>query len=109
MRKGTLASLIRTVSCAHGHSCLRCTSTVAGGALAERPRDYAFDFTASNIRFGSGVVREVGADAARLGMTNVVVVTDANMKRLRPLQTVCDALHAHKVPALFALLPFASL
>ena len=78
----------------HGHVGHRCQST-NDPLLA---RDYAIDVAVSNIRFGAGVTREVGLDAAALGAKSVLVMTDRNIARLGPLRTTLDALAAAKVP-----------
>ncbi len=54
--------------------------------------EYAFEMATSNIRYGSGVTREIGMDLADLGVGRVMVVTDANLARLPPVATVLDSL-----------------
>lgn len=49
--------------------------------------DFAFEMAASAVRFGAGVTREVGADLAEMGLTNVLVITDPILRgwrRCRP-------------------------
>ena len=43
-------------------------------------REYAFEMASSNLRYGSGVTREVGLDVLNLGIKNLVVVTDKNVR-----------------------------
>jgi hydroxyacid-oxoacid transhydrogenase len=60
-------------------------------------RDTAFETVASSVRFGSGVTREVGMDLADLGARRVLVVTDATLARLPPVQAVLESLDASGV------------
>lgn len=59
--------------------------------------DYAFEMAASAVRFGAGVTREVGADLADLGARHVLVVTDAIVARLPPVETALASLDASRV------------
>jgi hydroxyacid-oxoacid transhydrogenase len=59
--------------------------------------DTAFEMAVSSIRFGKGVTKEVGMDLAELGAKNVLVVTDATLRSLPPVQTVIDSLDAAKI------------
>eukprot|EP01132_Coremiostelium_polycephalum_P006060 gene6060-7549_t len=56
--------------------------------------DYAFDMLSSNIRFGKGVTREVGADLNNYGVKEVVIFTDHNLVALAdsPVLKVCESL-----------------
>ena len=54
---------------------------------------------ASSVRFGAGVTREVGMDLVDLGVRRALVVTDPNLARLAPVQTVLAALDAAGVEA----------
>jgi hydroxyacid-oxoacid transhydrogenase len=54
--------------------------------------EYAFEMAASSIRFGPGVTREVGMDLAELKAKRVMVLTDPNLARLRPVATVLESL-----------------
>lgn len=58
------------------------------------PHDTAFEMAVSNVRFGTGVTREVGMDLADLGARRVLVLTDPIVARLPPAQTVADSLTA---------------
>src|ERR1700678_3469564 len=49
---------------------------------------------ASNIRFGSGVTREIGADLADLGARSALVITDPALARMTPVQTVLESLQS---------------
>ena len=54
---------------------------------------------ASSVRFGAGVTREVGMDLVDLGVRRALVVTDVNLTRLTPVQTVLNSLDAAGVEA----------
>ena len=62
-------------------------------------REIAFEMAASSVRFGAGATREVGMDLIDLGVRRALVVTDANLTRLAPVQTVLAALDAAGVEA----------
>ena len=53
-------------------------SSAHPGAAADR--EYAFEMACSNIRYGEGVTREVGMDLENLGVRNVCVLTDKNVR-----------------------------
>ena len=53
----------------------------------------------SSLRFGAGVTREVGLDLVDLGVRTALVVTDPDLTRLLPVQTVLDALDAAGIKA----------
>jgi hydroxyacid-oxoacid transhydrogenase len=59
--------------------------------------EYAFEMSASNIRFGPGVTREVGMDLADLKARRVLVVTDPCLARLPPVETVLESLRREKI------------
>lgn len=54
--------------------------------------DYAFEMATSNIRFGPGTTREVGADLAEMGVQRALVFTDPNLRELPPVQAVLASL-----------------
>jgi hydroxyacid-oxoacid transhydrogenase len=56
--------------------------------------EIAFEMAASSVRFGPGVTREVGMDLVDLRVRRALVVTDATVARLAPVQTVLGALDA---------------
>ena len=60
--------------------------------------EYAFEMSASNIRFGPGVTREVGMDLAELKAQRVMVVTDPTLAKLAPVATVLESLKSEKIP-----------
>lgn len=60
-------------------------------------RDFAFEMSASNIRFGSGATREVGMDLADLGARRVMVLSDPNLTESPPVVSVLDSLSREKV------------
>jgi hydroxyacid-oxoacid transhydrogenase len=59
--------------------------------------EYAFEMSASNIRFGPGVTREVGMDLAELKAQRVMVVTDPTLAKLPPVATVLESLKSEKI------------
>ena len=62
-------------------------------------REIAFEMAASSVRFGAGVTGEVGMDLVDLGVRTALVVTDPNLTRLAPVQTVLAALDEAGVEA----------
>jgi hydroxyacid-oxoacid transhydrogenase len=64
--------------------------------------DTAFELATSNIRYGTGVTREVGMELVELGARQVLVLTDQNLRNLPPVIRVLESLEDQKVPyALF--------
>ena len=61
--------------------------------------EIAFEMAVSSIRFGPGVTREVGMDLADLGARNVLVLTDAVLRNLPPVQTVLESLEKNRIAA----------
>ena len=59
--------------------------------------EFAFEMAVANIRFGAGVTREIGMDLADLGIRRVLVLTDALLRRLAPVQKVQESLDANGV------------
>ena len=59
--------------------------------------DIAFEMAVSSIRFGKGVTREVGMDLAELGTRNALVVTDAVLRGLPPVETVLESLRDNRI------------
>jgi len=59
--------------------------------------EYAFEMSASSIRFGPGVTREVGMDLADLKVRRAMVVTDPYLAKLPPVATVLESLGREKV------------
>ena len=51
-----------------------------------------FTMDASSIKFGPGMTRETGYEAARFGCTRVMVVTDPQLAKLEPVATVVASL-----------------
>jgi hydroxyacid-oxoacid transhydrogenase len=60
-------------------------------------RDTAFELTASAVRFGAGVTREVGFDVADRGLRKVMLVTDGVLRSLPPVATALESLEANRV------------
>src|SRR3954468_10921453 len=61
--------------------------------------EIAFEMVTSNLRFGPGATREVGLDLVDLAVRTALVVTDATLSRLRPVERVLEALDAAGVKA----------
>src|SRR5262245_12442070 len=59
--------------------------------------DTAFQMSASNLRFGSGVTREVGMDLDDLGAKCTLVVIDPALVSLPVGQTVFESLKKSRV------------
>ena len=59
----------------------------------------AFSVEATAVRFGPGVLGEIGADAAALGLRRVALFTDARVRRLLPVATALASLRAAGVDA----------
>ncbi|KAK2466209.1 hypothetical protein APHAL10511_001851 [Amanita phalloides] len=57
-------------------------------------KEYAFEVSASNLRFGDGVTAEVGMDLKNMKARKVGVFTDPNVAKLRPAKTAIAALEA---------------
>jgi len=56
--------------------------------------DTAFSIEAPRIKFGPGVLREVGGDAQALGMTRIALFTDSKVAQLEPLAKAKKSLEA---------------
>jgi hydroxyacid-oxoacid transhydrogenase len=60
-------------------------------------RDTAFELTASAVRFGAGVTREVGFDVVDRGLRKVMLVTDGVLRSLSPVAAALESLEANRV------------
>jgi hydroxyacid-oxoacid transhydrogenase len=60
-------------------------------------KDFAFQMAASNLRYGPGVTREIGMDLQELGAKRVLVVTDARLADLPPVQAVRESIERENV------------
>jgi hydroxyacid-oxoacid transhydrogenase len=58
------------------------------------PNEIAFEMAVSSVRFGPGVTREVGMDLADMRVRHALVITDAVVRTLRPVEVVLESLHA---------------
>lgn len=54
--------------------------------------DYAFSVESSKVKFGCGVLHEVGYDARLLGMNRVAIYTDPVISKLEPVSIAVDSL-----------------
>jgi hydroxyacid-oxoacid transhydrogenase len=59
--------------------------------------DYAFEMAASNIRFGPGTTQELGMDLSELGLKQVMGVSDPNLSKMPPVETVLKSLARQNV------------
>lgn len=51
----------------------------------------------STLRFGPGVTQEIGQDLANLGCKKVLVLSDPNVAKLKPLKTVAESLKKNRI------------
>jgi hydroxyacid-oxoacid transhydrogenase len=58
-----------------------------------------FTMDTSSIKFGPGMTRETGYEAARLGCKRVMVVTDPRLAKLPPVRAVMESLKAAGIDA----------
>src|SRR5262245_15659253 len=61
------------------------------------PNDTAFQLAVSNIRFGSGITREVGMDLTELGARRVMLVIDPALVDLPTGAAVVESLRASRI------------
>ena len=59
--------------------------------------EIAFEMSASSVRYGAGVTREVGMDLADLGIRHALVITDPLLRHMHPVQTVLESLEANGI------------
>ncbi len=59
--------------------------------------DAIIEMATSNLRFGPGSTREVGMDLADMGLKRVLVLTDARLTGLSPVETVRESLDAERI------------
>src|SRR5436309_15241155 len=59
--------------------------------------EYAFEMSASSIRFGWGVTREVGMDLAEGKLRRALVITDPTLRSLAPVATVLESLEQNGI------------
>jgi len=63
------------------------------------PNEIAFEMATSSIRFGPGVTREAGLDLADLDTRRALVITDALLSKMRPVQVVLESLAENHLEA----------
>ena len=103
----TVREVLHTVtSHARACPCHSCTTRGAGGLqrlrrsatnLSTSLPDYAFQMETSTLRFGRGIVREVGYDLEELGAQRVAVVTDPRLATTVAFERAVEALDARKI------------
>lgn len=64
---------------------------------ATKEGDSAFSVESSKIKFGCGVLHEVGSDALSLGMTLVAIYTDPIVAKLEPVSIAVDSLKKERI------------
>ena len=57
----------------------------------------AFEMSASNIRYGPGVTKEVGFDFKNMKAKRVLLLTDPNLSSLPPVQQAMESLDKENV------------
>ncbi|XP_034476362.1 probable hydroxyacid-oxoacid transhydrogenase, mitochondrial [Drosophila innubila] len=98
MSRKQVLNLINTIvanSCkcpAHSHNYGSAATTTQTGQ-----KEYAFEMSASTVRFGPGVSKELGADLLNLGAKNVCLVTDKNVAKLPSVRVALDSLARHGI------------
>ena len=55
-------------------------------------KEFAFQMSASNIRFGAGVTREIGLDLVELGVQRIMILTDPILQNLPPVVTALESI-----------------
>ncbi|KAH8300146.1 hypothetical protein KR044_010516 [Drosophila immigrans] len=99
MSRKNVLNLINTIvgsSCkcpAHSHN----YGSTAAAAKQTGLKEYAFEMSASTVRFGPGVSAELGADLSNWGATNVCLVTDKNVAKLPSVRVALDSLARHGI------------
>jgi hydroxyacid-oxoacid transhydrogenase len=82
---------------AHGHDYTGAPiQFVNESSSTKSAREYAFEFTASSLRFGPGVTRELGQDLHTFAAKKTLVVTDPTIAKLSPYHAVAESLRHHK-------------
>ncbi|MBV8729173.1 MAG: iron-containing alcohol dehydrogenase, partial [Acidobacteriia bacterium] len=61
------------------------------------PHEIAFEMATSSVRFGRGVTREAGMDLADWGARRALVITDSQLRKMQPVQTVLESLETNGV------------
>ncbi|XP_062134317.1 probable hydroxyacid-oxoacid transhydrogenase, mitochondrial [Drosophila sulfurigaster albostrigata] len=99
MSRKNVLNLINTIvggSCkcpAHSHN----YGSTAAAAKQTGLKEYAFEMSASTVRFGPGVSAELGADLSNWGAKNVCLVTDKNVAKLPSVRVALDSLARHGI------------
>ena len=70
-----------------------------GESMSDFIHEIAFEMAGSSVRFGGGVTREVGMDLADLGAQRVLVLTDAKLAHMRPVEVTLESIHANRIEA----------
>lgn len=81
-------SLLGAIECTN-----RCCPSHGGGLKS----DYAFEMACSTVRFGPGVVAELGYDLKNLNCSNIALFTDERIRKLKSFENVLRALETKKI------------
>ena len=65
-----------------------------GGGLQS---DYAFEMACSTVRFGPGVIQELGFDLKNLHCSNIALFTDQRVRQLKSFEKVLQALDSKQI------------
>ncbi|CAF1022345.1 unnamed protein product [Rotaria sp. Silwood1] len=65
-----------------------------GGGLKS---DYAFEMACSTVRFGPGVIAELGCDLQNLNCSNIALFTDERIRQLKSFENVLRSLETKKI------------
>ncbi|CAF1010390.1 unnamed protein product [Adineta steineri] len=79
-----LGAIERTNQCCPAH----------GGGLKS---DYAFEMACSTVRFGPGVIQELGFDLRNLNCKNIALFTDERIRQLKSFENVLRALETKQI------------
>lgn len=60
--------------------------------IMKERKEFAFQMSASNIRFGAGVTREIGLDLVELGVQRIMILTDPILQNLPPVVTALESI-----------------
>lgn len=79
-----LTAIDRTNQCCPSH----------GGGLKS---DYAFEMACSTVRFGPGVIQELGSDLKNLNCSKIAVFTDEKIRKLKSFDKVIQSIEKKKI------------
>ena len=89
------SSMVTTVGDSHTQNRPRCLSTST--TTTNNDLDKICELAASNLRFGPGATAEVGQDLAFMKVQKVIVVTDAQVSKLPPMNVLLESLETNNI------------